>query len=115
MASKMASNGDEAMRGEKSSGSDCEHTIAMTTSGNSARLGRSVARSPLFKLSAELRNTIYRLVLVEDQDDHAQCSHAISMGAIIRSKVFDDTSGQLLAISNKPASRAISARRSRPN
>ena len=40
----------------------------MTTSGNSARLGRSVAHSPLFKLSAELRNTIYRLVLVEDYD-----------------------------------------------
>lgn len=29
----------------------------------------SVARSPLFRLSAELRNNIYRLVLVEDHDD----------------------------------------------
>jgi hypothetical protein len=67
MASETAPNGDKAS--DKSSGSDCEHAIAMTTKGNSARLGRSVAHSPLFKLSAELRNTIYRLVLVEDQDD----------------------------------------------
>lgn len=30
----------------------------------------SVAHSPLFRLSPELRNTIYRLVLVEDHDEY---------------------------------------------
>lgn len=69
MASKPASKGNKATRSDNSSKPDCERSVAMTTSGNSARLGSSVAHSPLFKLSAELRNTIYRLVLVEDHDE----------------------------------------------
>lgn len=68
MASRISSKRNKPARSDKTSGPDCEHTVAVTTSGNSARLGRSVAHSPLFKLSAELRNTIYRLVLVEDYD-----------------------------------------------
>ena len=68
MASKPASKGNKATRSDNSSKPDCERSVAMTTSGNSARLGSSVAHSPLFKLSAELRNTIYRLVLVEGHD-----------------------------------------------
>lgn len=69
MASKPASKGNKATRSDNSFKPDCERSVAMTTSGNSARLGSSVAHSPLFKLSAELRNTIYRLVLVEDRDE----------------------------------------------
>jgi hypothetical protein len=68
MTSKASSKGNKATHSDKLGGPDCE-PVAMTTSGNSARLGRSVAHSPLFKLSAELRNTIYRLALVEDHDD----------------------------------------------
>lgn len=68
MTGKTSSKSNKAMRSDKFGGPECD-TVAMTTSGNSARLGRSVAHSPLFKLSAELRNTIYRLVLVEDHDD----------------------------------------------
>lgn len=66
MASKTASKGINDTLSGNSSKPDCERSAAMTTSGNSARLGSSVAHSPLFKLSAELRNTIYRLVLVQD-------------------------------------------------
>lgn len=68
MASRISSKGKKATRSDKPGGPDCEHTVAMTTSGNSARLDSSVSHSPLFRLSAELRNTIYRLVLVEDCD-----------------------------------------------
>jgi hypothetical protein len=42
---------------------------ATTSSGASALLSSSVANSPLFKLSPELRNRIYRLVLVIDHND----------------------------------------------
>lgn len=69
MASKISSKGNTALRSHTSGKQDREHAANMTTNGSSARLGRSVAHSPLFKLSAELRNTIYRLVLVEDHDD----------------------------------------------
>jgi hypothetical protein len=41
---------------------------ATASSDTSTRLTSSVARSPLFKLSPELRNNIYRLVLVNDPD-----------------------------------------------
>ena len=65
MPTKISSEGNKATRSDKFGG----HPVAMITSGDSARLCSSVAHSPLFKLSTELRNTIYRLVLVEDHDE----------------------------------------------
>jgi hypothetical protein len=43
---------------------------ATTSSDASAQLTHSVEHSPLFRLSPELRNSIYRLVLVRDIWDH---------------------------------------------
>lgn len=51
----------------------------MTPSGASSPLASSIAHSPLFKLSPELRNKIYCLVLIQDDDEDWMADYRITV------------------------------------